>query len=1015
MTVEISAVSPSSSPRRRSVDSEATLRLDAATTAAASTAASFDEPSETFDERVGGSAAAHEGQLKATMENPKPVDSCDHTSPHKRARAEQSASGAADQAQTSEIHSPRQNGSHDVEVGGMSTLSLQSPTGSIDHSGAVSDDGSTGSSKPTSASPTPARVPRLLLACGNGASGQLGIRGAGVVREPTETSSDILQAGNGDDETREVVSLSVSSLHTLLVTGDGVVWTCGSNEFGQLGRSGQSTRILRPLESLTQRIVQVCAGDRFSFARSDTGRLFSWGVNETGQLGQGHRDIVLKPRPVKDIPGNCPVRKVACGAQHVLAVGNAGELFVWGSSRFGQLGNGTYASSSTPLLCKFLTNDGVKDIACGDGHCVVLSGRNSLHTWGLNNFGQLGLGDHTNRLRPAEVTQLRVAKLVQIEAGSFHNVGITALGLVFTWGQGHRGQLGVGTDAPRSQPRPVVIEALRHTKIAAAAAGLAHTFFLSENRRLYVCGDNSNGQLGLPPTRESADGAAGRKQLFLSPSMCPLELQPHQDHLLVDQIFCGGNSSFVNLTTENGAELRRERSTGGGVQQVSIASILSKLEKYVSGKPGNQQIVALRKAILAGFSSVAVLNACTTANAHAEASGATAGPSLVSGSAQRHSASADADSAKTKTSTTSSSLGHNIGLRPDFTTLRQTYALIEKAGSENSAVPRTLGRALTVLVDALMKYKPSGPEDLVCYHALMECPLLLNSQRVYFDVFDAVMRSIMKLPLSLRRLFVEGCENYGPTHAKRVLQCLQHSISESALRGNIGPQVWRAASLLSDIRQYRQHFSSIQLDAQLFYNNELSERVNLEEEFKRWVNQGDNVFTICKYPFLLNPEAKRRLLRAEAHQYMSAAAYGARLRQFRRLHEAFQGAAAAAQHAASANTEDGGASAAAAAAAAESAAQAAAGAESDMLVLRVRRRFLLNDTLRELHRVLDVNATHRAAMRPINELQKPLVVHFEGEDGVDEGGLRKEFFSASDERAFAARTHKCPEPRPRHE
>jgi hypothetical protein len=226
----------------------------------------------------------------------------------------------------------------------------------------------------------------------------------------------------------------------------------------------------------------------------------------------------------------------------------------------------------------------------------VLTAKKALHTWGLNNFGQLGLGDHTNRLRPEEVTQLRVASLSFIVSGGFHNVGVSAQGVVFVWGQGHRGQLGVGTEAPRSLPRPTAVEALRGTKIVRAAAGLAHTFFLSDRRRLYACGDNSSGQLGICSSSSGGGGGdsdsddEGVKQLSLTPMPCrprpPVSaaaaaaaaaaaegggnaaLAQEEDELLLDDVFCGGNSTFFYFTTAEGAAKRGSAGSSDNQKQV---------------------------------------------------------------------------------------------------------------------------------------------------------------------------------------------------------------------------------------------------------------------------------------------------------------------------------------------------------------------------------------------------------------------------------------------------------------
>lgn len=149
----------------------------------------------------------------------------------------------------------------------------------------------------------------------------------------------------------EVVSISPGGRHTLMLTSRGEVFTCGSNDFGQLGREGSQTR-LQQVTGLSQyNVVQISAGANHSLAVDEWGSLFSWGSDEYGQLGHNQGAATLRvPRLVKSL-GTLRVTAVAAGMYHSAALTASGQLFTWGSNSKGQLGLGNkYNMVFSPTL-----------------------------------------------------------------------------------------------------------------------------------------------------------------------------------------------------------------------------------------------------------------------------------------------------------------------------------------------------------------------------------------------------------------------------------------------------------------------------------------------------------------------------------------------------------------------------------------------------------------------------------------------------------------------------------------
>jgi hypothetical protein len=155
------------------------------------------------------------------------------------------------------------------------------------------------------------------------------------------------------------------------------------------------------------RITQVLAADQTSYAVRSDGTLFSWGSNFYGQLGNGTSGGVNpSPTPVPGLPG---VTQVASSGLSVLAIDNLAErLWAWGYNSCGELGDGTTKDTDSPELIGLT---GVSQVMQGsEGPLGVSSAAirwdGRLWTWGCNRTGSLATGTTADAAKPTLVTNL---------------------------------------------------------------------------------------------------------------------------------------------------------------------------------------------------------------------------------------------------------------------------------------------------------------------------------------------------------------------------------------------------------------------------------------------------------------------------------------------------------------------------------------------------------------------------------------------------------------------------------
>ncbi|MFC7337592.1 hypothetical protein ACFQY0_10420 [Haloferula chungangensis] len=311
-----------------------------------------------------------------------------------------------------------------------------------------------------------------------------------------------------------------------------IAWGRGS--YGQVGAGTNTTTNKTSVAVDTsgvmsgKSVVKVAAGADHSLALTSDGRVFAWGSNSSGKLGNGTSSSSSVPVEV-DHSGELSGKRVigiAAGSNHSLALTSDGHVAAWGSNFNYTLGNGGTASSATPVAVSrsgVLAGKTVTAISSGSVHNVALTSDGSLITWGSNQYGQLGTGSTMGSPTPVEISNsgdLAGRSVVSIAAGGNHTLVLTADGRIYSWGANQDGQLG-GSSYSSSIPLPVSGDGLIDGKtVVAIAAGAAHSLAVTSDGRVYAWGDNRSDQLGTGsffgssiPTAVGTDGLLAGKTI----------------------------------------------------------------------------------------------------------------------------------------------------------------------------------------------------------------------------------------------------------------------------------------------------------------------------------------------------------------------------------------------------------------------------------------------------------------------------------------------------------------------
>lgn len=255
-----------------------------------------------------------------------------------------------------------------------------------------------------------------------------------------------------------------------------------------------------PVEAATTGYVQqVDAGLYHTCMLTSAGGVKCWGSTAYGQVGNG----VITPNRVTpvDVTGlTSGISAVVTGQNHSCALTTGGGVQCWGDNQYGQLGDGSASAySATPVNVSGLSS-GVSSIAAGEHHtCAVLSG-GGVRCWGRNGNGQLGNGQTSNSNVPVNVCTdgptcgTLLSGISAVAGGEFHTCALTTGGGVQCWGYNVEGQLGDNYASGWQSLIPVQVSGLS-SGVTAITAGSRHTCAIVGGAAM-CWGYNNDGQVG---------------------------------------------------------------------------------------------------------------------------------------------------------------------------------------------------------------------------------------------------------------------------------------------------------------------------------------------------------------------------------------------------------------------------------------------------------------------------------------------------------------------------------------
>lgn len=274
------------------------------------------------------------------------------------------------------------------------------------------------------------------------------------------------------------------------------LYSWGTNSYGQLGQNNVTT-LSSPVQigALTD-WGEAFIGDTAGIATRENGTIWSWGQNNSGSLGLS---LVASPAALKSSPTqigaltdwyDTGLSQLSAGQFWMTAVKSNGSIWAWGNSSAQQIVSSGYARSSPIQLgasgwLKVATKNGAQ-------HAVAIATDGTMWSWGYGSGGRLGNNTATTRAFAGQIGALTTWQ--ECSVGSTGSAAIKNDNTLWVWGLNSGGRLGTSTSYTVSVSSPVQVGAL--TDWAQISLTTATSVAVKTDGTLWAWGANSYGILG---------------------------------------------------------------------------------------------------------------------------------------------------------------------------------------------------------------------------------------------------------------------------------------------------------------------------------------------------------------------------------------------------------------------------------------------------------------------------------------------------------------------------------------
>ena len=275
---------------------------------------------------------------------------------------------------------------------------------------------------------------------------------------------------------------------------DGTLWSWGYNGQGNLALNDNVKRS-SPAQVPGTTWSTVVSTAYASLATKTDGTLWGMGYNANGTLGQNNTTGYSSPKQIPGTTWGTTVGKLSGGFQHGLAIKTDGTLWSWGLNEQGQLGVNNRTHYSSPVQIPGTTWASVPQ---GNGHgtSYAIKTDGTLWAWGISSDGALGQ-NQPNSTRVSSPVQIPGTTWANVEAGQYQVIATKTDGTLWTWGQNDEGDLGQNNLAAQSSPIQVGGGTDWSTGVNKMFAYATKHGAIKTDGTLWVWGANENGALGL--------------------------------------------------------------------------------------------------------------------------------------------------------------------------------------------------------------------------------------------------------------------------------------------------------------------------------------------------------------------------------------------------------------------------------------------------------------------------------------------------------------------------------------